>query len=294
MLDGFLNVYKEQGYTSFDVVAKLRGILKQKKIGHTGTLDPMAEGVLLVCLGQATKLSEMLIDKDKTYRCVMLLGKTTDTEDVTGKVLTETADIPDEASVIETVNSFIGTYDQIPPMYSAIKVNGKKLYEYARQGIEIERSPREVTIFEVKIEDVSLPRVTFTVHCSKGTYIRTLLEDIAAAMGQKGTMSALRRTTAGVYTEADAHTLEEIQAAKDAGPEALQALMLPVESVFESLPLLVAEPRVEQHLYNGCPTSRYPAADGRYRVRNAEGQFLGLANITGGVLKVEKLFVERN
>ena len=118
--------------------------------------------------------------------------------------------------------------------------------------------------------------------------------DIAAAMGQKGTMSALRRTTAGVYTEADAHTLEEIQAAKDAGPEALQALMLPVESVFESLPLLVVEPRVEQHLYNGCPTSRYPAADGRYRVRNAEGQFLGLANITGGVLKVEKLFVERN
>ena len=151
MLDGFLNVYKEQGYTSFDVVAKLRGILKQKKIGHTGTLDPMAEGVLLVCLGQATKLSEMLIDKDKTYRCVMLLGKTTDTEDVTGKVLTETADIPDEASVIETVNSFIGTYDQIPPMYSAIKVNGKKLYEYARQGIEIERSPREVTIFELKM-----------------------------------------------------------------------------------------------------------------------------------------------
>ena len=113
-------------------------------------------------------------------------------------------------------------------------------------------------------------------------------------MGQKGTMSALRRTTAGVYTEADAHTLEEIQAAKDAGPEVLQALMLPVESVFESLPLLVVEPRVEQHLYNGCPTSRYPAADGRYRVRNAEGQFLGLANITGGVLKVEKLFVERN
>ena len=133
-----------------------------------------------------------------------------------------------------------------------------------------------------------------TVRCSKGTYIRTLLEDIAAAMGQKGTMSALRRTTAGVYTEADAHTLEEIQAAKDAGPEALRALMLPVESVFESLPLLVVEPRVEQHLYNGCPTSRYPAADGRYRVRNAEGQFLGLANITGGVLKVEKLFVERN
>ena len=132
------------------------------------------------------------------------------------------------------------------------------------------------------------------VECSKGTYIRTLLEDIAAAMGQKGTMSALRRTAAGLYTEADAHTLEEILAAKEQGPDALQALMLPVESVFESLPLLVVEPWVEQHLYNGCPTSRYPAADGRYRVRSAAGQFLGLANITGGVLRVEKLFVERN
>ena len=132
------------------------------------------------------------------------------------------------------------------------------------------------------------------VTCSKGTYIRTLLEDIADALGQKGTMSALRRTCAGLYTEADAHTLEEIQAAKDAGPEALQALMLPVESVFASLPLLVADERVEQHLYNGCPTSRYPAADGRYRVRNAGGQFLGLANVVNGVLKVEKLFVERN
>ena len=132
------------------------------------------------------------------------------------------------------------------------------------------------------------------VQCSKGTYIRTLLEDIAAAMGQKGTMSALRRTSAGVYTEADAHTLEEILATKEQGLPALEALMLPVESVFESLPLLVVEPWVEQHLYNGCPTSRYPAADGRYRVRNAAGQFLGLANIVQGVLRVEKLFVERN
>lgn len=217
MLDGFLNVYKEQGYTSFDVVAKLRGILKQKKIGHTGTLDPMAEGVLLVCLGQATKLSEMLIDKDKTYRCVMLLGKTTDTEDVTGKVLTETADIPDEASVIETVNSFIGTYDQIPPMYSAIKVNGKKLYEYARQGIEIERSPREVTIFEVKIEDVSLPRVTFTIHCSKGTYIRSLCRDIGEKLGCGAVMEKLVRTEVKNFRVEDSLTLAEIEQARDQG-----------------------------------------------------------------------------
>jgi len=295
MIHGVLNVYKEKGYTSHDVVAKLRGIVKQKKIGHTGTLDPDAEGVLPVCFGKATKLCDLLTDKDKTYQAVLLLGQVTDTQDTSGQVLEKhrTEDLTNE-KVENVIRSFEGEYDQIPPMYSALKVNGKKLYELAREGKEVERKARRITIHEIRILEINLPEVKLEVTCSKGTYIRTLLEDIAAAMGQKGTMSALRRTTAGVYTEADAHTLEEIQAAKDAGPEALQALMLPVESVFESLPLLVAEPRVEQHLYNGCPTSRYPAADGRYRVRNAEGQFLGLANITGGVLKVEKLFVERN
>ena len=294
MVNGIINVYKEKGYTSFDVVAKLRGIFKQKKIGHTGTLDPDAEGVLPVCLGKATKVCDLLTDKSKEYETVLLLGKVTDTQDITGTVLEEKDVKVTEEAVRETVLSFVGDYMQIPPMYSALKVNGKKLCDLAREGKTVERQARPVKILTIDILDVTLPRVRMRVHCSKGTYIRTLLEDIAAAMGQKGTMSALRRTTAGVYTEADAHTLEEIQAAKDAGPEALQALMLPVESVFESLPLLVAEPRVEQHLYNGCPTSRYPAADGRYRVRNAAGQFLGLANITGGVLRVEKLFVERN
>ena len=294
-MDGILVIRKEKGYTSHDVVAKLRGIVKQKKIGHTGTLDPDAEGVLPVCFGKATKLCDLLTDKDKTYQAVLLLGQVTDTQDTSGQVLEKhsTEDLTNE-KVENVIRSFEGEYDQIPPMYSALKVNGKKLYELAREGKEVERKARRITIHEIRILEINLPEVKLEVTCSKGTYIRTLLEDIAAAMGQKGTMSALRRTTAGVYTEADAHTLEEIQAAKDAGPEALLALMLPVESVFESLPLLVVEPRVEQHLYNGCPTSRYPAADGRYRVRNAEGQFLGLANITGGVLKVEKLFVERN
>ena len=295
MYDGIINVYKEKGFTSFDVVAKMRGILGQKKVGHTGTLDPEAEGVLPVCVGKGTRLCDMLTDRDKTYEATLLLGMETDTQDTTGTVLSETdASGLTEEAVREAVLCFVGDYDQIPPMYSALKVNGRKLCDLARQGVEVERKPRPVKIYDITIRSIRLPEVVMTVSCSKGTYIRTLLEDIAAAMGQKGTMSALRRTTAGVYTEADAHTLEEIQAAKDAGPEALQALMLPVESVFESLPLLVVEPRVEQHLYNGCPTSRYPAADGRYRVRNAAGQFLGLANIVQGVLRVEKLFVERN
>ena len=293
-MDGILVIRKEKGYTSHDVVAKLRGILHMKKIGHTGTLDPAAEGVLPVALGKGTRLVELLTEKEKTYEAVLRLGVSTDTQDMTGAVLSEKPVTVTEEEVREAVGSFVGEQLQIPPMYSALKVNGKKLYELAREGKTIERKPRPVVFYEIRILDMELPLVRISVTCSKGTYIRTLLEDIAAAMGQKGTMSALRRTTAGVYTEADAHTLEEIQAAKDAGPEALQALMLPVESVFASLPLLVADERVEQHLYNGCPTSRYPAADGRYRVRNAGGQFLGLANVVNGVLKVEKLFVERN
>ena len=152
MIDGFINIYKEQGFTSFDVVAKLRGILKQKKIGHTGTLDPMAEGVLLVCLGSATKMCDLLTEKNKTYTCSMLLGKTSDTEDVTG-VMTDVTDVyPDEKTVRAAVMSFIGDYMQIPPMYSAIKVNGKKLYELARAGQVIEREPRLVTIHGITIQ----------------------------------------------------------------------------------------------------------------------------------------------
>ena len=180
-------------------------------------------------------------------------------------------------------------------MYSAVKINGQPLYKLAREGVTVERKARPIEIYGIEYGGSPAENeYVLTVRCSKGTYIRTLLEEIAAAMGQKGTMSALRRTSAGLYTEADAHTLEEILAAKEQGTAALEALMLPVESVFTPLPLLVVEPWVEQHLYNGCPTSRYPAADGRYRVRNAAGQFLGLANINGGVLRVEKLFVERN
>ena len=236
-MQGILIVDKPMDWTSFDVVAKLRGVLGTRKLGHSGTLDPMATGVLPVFCGGASKAVDLQLDHDKAYRAVLRLGQRTDTGDITGTVL-ETAPVTaGERELRAVLPQFVGKQMQVPPMYSA---------------------------------------------------------DIADALGQKGTMSALRRTCAGLYTEADAHTLEEILAAKEQGPAALEALMLPVESVFTPLPLLVVEPWVEQHLYNGCPTSRYPAADGRYRVRNAAGQFLGLANITGGVLRVEKLFVERN
>lgn len=295
MMQGILIVDKPTDWTSFDVIAKLRGILGTRKLGHSGTLDPMATGVLPVFCGGASKAVDLQLDHTKAYRAVLKLGARTDTGDVTGTVL-ETAPVTaGEKELLEVLPQFVGSQMQTPPMYSAVKINGQPLYKMARQGIEVERKARPIEIFSLEYGGSPAENeYELTVRCSKGTYIRVLLEDIAAAMGQKGTMSALRRVAAGVYTEAGAHTLEEIQAAKNEGPAALEALMLPVESVFGSLPLLTVAPKVEQHLYNGCPTSRYPAADGRYRVRNEAGQFLGLANIVGGVLKVEKLFVERN
>ena len=295
MMQGILIVDKPTDWTSFDVIAKLRGILGTRKLGHSGTLDPMATGVLPVFCGGASKAVDLQLDHTKAYRAVLKLGARTDTGDVTGTVLETTPVTAGEKELLEVLPQFVGAQMQTPPMYSAVKINGQPLYKMARQGIEVERKARPIEIFSLEYGGSPAENeYELTVRCSKGTYIRVLLEDIAAAMGQKGTMSALRRVAAGVYTEADAHTLEEIQAAKNEGPAALEALMLPVESVFGSLPLLTVAPKVEQHLYNGCPTSRYPAADGRYRIRNEAGQFLGLANIVGGVLKVEKLFVERN
>ena len=292
-MQGILIVDKPMDWTSFDVIAKMRGILGTRKLGHSGTLDPMATGVLPVFCGGASKAVDLQLDHTKAYRATLKLGEKTETGDITGTVL-ETAPVTvGEAEVKAILPQFVGKQMQTPPMYSAVKINGQPLYKMARQGIEVERKARPIEILSIEYNGSPAENeYQLTVRCSKGTYIRVLLEDIAEALGQKGTMSALRRIAAGVYTEADAHTIEEIQAAKDAGT--LESLLLPVESVFESLPLLVVDSRVEQHLYNGCPTSRYPAADGRYRVRNAEGKFLGLANIVQGVLKVEKLFVERN
>ena len=293
-MNGIVIIDKPAGWTRQDVTARLRRVFGTRRIGHGGTLDPMATGVLPVFVGRGTRGVEFFEHAEKTYETELLLGVATDTEDTTGTVLTRREVSVTQEQLDGTLERFRGEIMQIPPMYSALKVNGQKLCDLARKGRQVERQPRPVTIHELTLLSREGDTLRLRVRCSKGTYIRTLLEEIAAAMGQKGTMSALRRTAAGLYTEADAHTLEEILAAKEQGTAALEALMLPVESVFTPLPLLVVEPWVEQHLYNGCPTSRYPAADGRYRVRNAQGQFLGLANITGGVLRVEKLFVERN
>ena len=249
MIDGFINIYKEQGYTSFDAVAKLRGILKQKKIGHTGTLDPMAEGVLLVCLGSATKMCDLLTEKNKTYTCTMLLGKTSDTEDVTGK-LTDVTDIyPDDQTVIDTVMSFVGDYMQIPPMYSAIKVNGKKLYELARAGQVIERQPRPVTIHSIQILSTDLPRVTFDVSCSKGTYIRSLCRDIGEKLGCGAVMERLIRTEVKGFTIEESLTLDAVEKARDDGT--LMQHVLTTDKLMPDIPELHISAKGEKLLANG-------------------------------------------
>ena len=293
-MQGILIVDKPAGWTSFDVIAKMRGVLGTRKLGHSGTLDPMATGVLPVFCGGASKAVDLQLNHDKTYRATLRLGSRTDTGDITGTVLETRPVTAGEAELKAVLPRFVGPQMQVPPMYSAVKINGQPLYKAARQGLTVERKARPIEVYGIDYEGSPAPgEYTLTVRCSKGAYIRTLLEDIAAGMGQLGTMSALRRTRAGLFAEADAHTLEEILAAKEQGPAALEGLLLPVERVFEPLPLLEVNEGTAQHLYNGCPTSHYPAADGRYRVRNQEGQFLGLARITSGVLRVEKLFVER-
>ena len=251
-MDGIINVYKEKGFTSHDVVAKLRGILRMKKIGHTGTLDLAAEGVLPVCLGKGTRLCDMLTDKTKTYRAVLLLGQETDTQDTTGVVQAEYPVHVTEEEVREAIVSFLGDYMQIPPMYSALKVNGKKLYELARQGKEVERQARPVQILDIQIESIDLPRATFSVTCSKGTYIRTLCYDIGQKLGCGGCMESLLRTRVDRFKLEDSLTLSQIEKLRDEGR--VEEAVVPVEGVFLGLPALVTKPGDGDKLvHNGNP-----------------------------------------
>lgn len=323
MWNGILNIYKEKGYTSHDVVAKLRGIVKQKKIGHTGTLDPDAEGVLPVCLGKATRLCDMLTDQSKTYEAVLLLGKTTDTQDITGQVLEEreTGHLTEE-EVCACIAGFTGEYAQLPPMYSALKVNGKKLYELARQGIEVERKKRKVRIHEISIQEISLPRVRMKVHCSKGTYIRTLCHDIGRKLGCGGCMESLLRIRAGCFELSDSVRLGDVEAACAAGN--LDKILRPADWVFEHLRAVEILEPYRNLAYNGNPfslrqmeeiqkageqkpeedqASRMESGDGKsrfsegeqVRVYDAKGRFIGIYRYHGGrqEFRVEKMFLDR-
>ena len=251
MLNGILNVYKERGFTSNDVVAKLRGILHQKKIGHAGTLDPEATGVLPILLGSATKLSSLVMDHEKTYRAVLLLGVVTDTQDMTGTVLSRSdQELPGEAQIEDAVLSFEGGYDQLPPMYSAKQVNGKRLYELAREGKEIARSKVPVVITNLRITSIDLPEVTILVTCSKGTYIRTLCHDIGQKLGCGGTMQALERVSAGGFSIEHAIPLGRIEAL--ASENRVQEFVTPCENLFSDCARVAAPSAlVQKKLLNG-------------------------------------------
>ncbi len=279
MISGIINIYKEPGYTSHDVVAKLRGILKQKKIGHTGTLDPQAEGVLPVCLGKGAKLCDLLTERDKTYEAVLLLGQSTDTQDTTGTVLERGAVDVSEAQVCTVLDDFVGNYEQIPPMYSALKVNGQKLCDLARAGKEVERKSRTVEIYGIEILGIDLPRVRMRVSCSKGTYIRTLCHDAGERLGCHGCMEHLVRTRSGQFRIEDSLTLAKVEELRDAGE--LERHILPVDAVFASCPAVILKESAVRLGYNGNPFTdqdvKTPASEpGRIRVYDGNGTFLGL------------------
>ena len=293
MKNGILLVDKPQGWTSFDVLAKLRGVLGTRKLGHSGTLDPMATGVLAVFVGRATAAADRQLNHDKTYEATVRLGVRTDTGDITGTVL-ETAPVTaGEQEFTAMLPRFVGTQQQLPPMYSAVKINGQPLYKAARAGKTVERTPREITIYSIDYLGMAGENdYRIRVACSKGTYIRTLAEDMGKALGVPATLSALRRTAAGVFDLSGAHTMEQLlDAAQNGGVP--DEWILGTDTVFAPLPALKVREKIRLHLLNGCPTSHYPAPDGRYRVYAEDGSFLGLACITDGVLNVEKLFCER-
>lgn len=282
MIHGVLNVYKERGYTSHDVVAKLRGITGQRKIGHTGTLDPDAEGVLPVCLGKATKLCDMLTNKDKCYEAVMILGMETDTQDITGKTI-RVSDISEAAKdgTEQAVLSFTGDYEQVPPMYSALKIDGKKLYELAREGKTIERKARKVTIYKIEILKTELPRVYIRVYCSKGTYIRTLCHDIGEKLGCGACMESLVRTRAGVFGIEDSLTLAEIESKVRGG--ALEEILIPVARMFPDYREAFVEKEWETAAYNGnalpeagLSVKKTPENAENFRVYDSKGTFIGI------------------
>lgn len=300
-MDGIINIYKEPGFTSHDVVAKLRGILHQKKIGHTGTLDPLASGVLPVCCGKATKVCGLLTDKDKSYHAVCRLGVETDTQDMSGSIIRK-CDITGitEEDIINCLKHFEGVIMQVPPMYSALKVKGKKLYELAREGITIEREPRQVTIHSIDVKDIDIKNGIFSmdVTCSKGTYIRTLCHDIGIMLGNAAAMEKLVRTRVSVFKIEDALTLAEVQDIAENQPERLKEYLMPVDALFTGYKKAQVKNGSEKALANGNKLSgsmleglaEEPAVGEDILVYNRDGRFKAIYKREGEEYKVSKMF----
>lgn len=288
-MNGIILVDKPCGWTSHDVVGKLRGILRERRIGHSGTLDPMATGLLVVFAGRATRAVEFAEADSKEYIAGLRLGVSTDTQDTTGNVLNTCETLPSKDELIAAANGFLGEISQIPPMYSAIKINGKKLYELARRGEIVERSPRKVTISKLELVGEDKCDYILDIQCSKGTYIRTLCSDIGDKLGCGGCMSSLRRVKAGVFSITQAHTMEQIQAAADLGE--LDGIIIPVDTLFTDKPKLTVNEFEEKKLRNGN-TIKTKSADGTYRVYSESGEFLLLAEVKDNLLKTIKSFFE--
>lgn len=291
-MNGVLIVNKPQGWTSHDVVAKLRGIYQTRRVGHSGTLDPMATGVLVVFLGRATRAVELFENDKKEYVAGLKLGMITNTQDTTGEV-TETRQVSvSDAALQETLKGFLGPQQQIPPMYSAVKIGGRKLYELARKGQTVERKPRDITIEELELLSRQGEECKLRILCSKGTYVRTLCHDIGETLGCGGCMSSLKRTRAGRFQIEDALSLEELQQAKERGEH--QQYVKPVDFLFSHLPSVTVDEKGEKRCKCGTDVSMRDLPDGEYRVYSRQGEFLMLGRGEDGVLKTVKSFFEVN
>lgn len=290
-MNGIILIDKPQDWTSHDVVAKLRGILHERRIGHSGTLDPLATGLLVVFVGRATRAVEFAEADSKEYIAGLRLGLSTDTQDISGNVIAECSDLPDEGAVRRAVNSFIGDIEQIPPMYSAIKIGGKKLYELARKGQSVERAPRKITVSSIEIIGSEGGDYLLKIACSKGTYVRTLCNDIGASLGCGACMSSLRRVRAGAFSVESAHSIDEVENAANEGQ--LVDIMLPVDTLFSALPELKVPESTANRLKTGN-IIKISAADGDYRVYSDSAEFLLVGKAENGKLKTIKSFFEVN
>ncbi len=294
MPNGIIIMDKPQGWTSMDVCAKLRGIFHEKRVGHAGTLDPMATGVLPVFIGRATRAVEFAAGSDKEYIAGLKLGVVTNTQDITGEILERRPAEVTREQLLAVLPRFTGAIQQVPPMYSAVKINGKKLYELARKGKEVERRPRPVTIHALEALDGLPPQgadFLLRIHCSKGTYVRTLCHDIGQALGCGGCMSSLRRIKAAGFTLADSVTLQAVQEAAGRGKG--ESLLLPVDSCFLQFPVLLLKTAgAEKKIRNGAALAARDIPDGEYRVYGADKTFLALGRAAGGKLSTVKSFFE--
>lgn len=290
-MNGIILIDKPQDWTSHDVVAKLCGILHERRIGHSGTLDPLATGLLVVFVGRATRAVEFAEADSKEYIAGLRLGLSTDTQDISGNVIAECSDLPDEGAVRRAVNSFIGDIEQIPPMYSAIKIGGKKLYELARKGQSVERAPRKITVSSIEIIGREGGDYLLKIACSKGTYVRTLCNDIGASLGCGACMSSLRRISAGAFSVESAHSIDEVENAANEGQ--LVDIILPVDTLFSALPELKVPESTANRLKTGN-IIKISAADGDYRVYSDSGEFLLVGKVENGKLKTIKSFFEVN